>query len=83
MRRFYPLRCWPAVGGDQSGVNAVAMKFPAGIIVDALQAEIDALEPSAPGDADGLESAPARNSKPRLRLLRRRFLDARWGACEP
>ena len=42
MRRFYPLRCWPAVGGDQSGVNAVAMKFPAGIIVDALQAEIDA-----------------------------------------
>ena len=39
--RLDPLRCWAAVGGEQSGIDAVAMKFPAGIIVDALQADID------------------------------------------
>ena len=39
--RLYPFRCWAAIGGEQSGIDAVTMKFPAGIIFDALQADID------------------------------------------
>ena len=34
--RLDPFCCWAPVGGEQSGIDAVAMKFPAGIIVDAL-----------------------------------------------
>ena len=40
--RLHPLRCWAAISGEQSGIDAVTMEFPAGIIFDALQADIDA-----------------------------------------
>ena len=40
--RLDPFRCWAAVGGKQSGVDAVSMKLPASIVVDTLEADINA-----------------------------------------